>query len=161
MCAVPHRVLVERNPPRMNSAVRNVLAFIIGFVVGSLVNMGLVITGSHVFPPPPGVNVADAQSLAASVHLLEPKHFVFPFLAHALGTFAGSLVAYLMASSRAEWVAWIIGALTLVGGIAASFMIPAPKWFIALDLVVAYLPMAWLAIKVGGAMKNKSAAPAT
>jgi hypothetical protein len=28
-------------------------------------------------------------------------------------------------------------------------MIPAPAWFIALDLVVAYLPMAWLATRVG------------
>jgi len=133
----------------MNNLVRNVLALIIGFVVGALVNMGLVTLGPHVFPPPAGVNMADAKSLAESVHLLEPRHFVFPFLAHALGAFAGAFVAYLMARSHRAAFAWAIGVLTLCGGIAAALMIPAPKRFVALDLVVAYLPMAWLATRLG------------
>ena len=30
-----------------------------------------------------------------------------------------------------------------VGGIFAATVIPAPMWFIALDLVVAYIPMAY------------------
>jgi hypothetical protein len=30
-------------------------------------------------------------------------------------------------------------------------MIPAPAWFIALDLIAAYLPMAWLGAKLGKA----------
>ena len=54
-----------------------------------------------------------------------------------------------MGGSRREVLAYIIGGLNLAGGIAACFMIPAPVWFIALDLLVAYLPMAWLAAKVG------------
>lgn len=41
------------------------------------------------------------------------------------------------------------GVLYLCGGIAASLMIPAPAWFIALDLLLAYLPMAWLAVWLG------------
>jgi len=40
----------------------------------------------------------------------------------------------------------------LVGGIAACFMIPAPAWFMAADLLLAYLPMVWLAIKAGQRM---------
>ena len=52
------------------------------------------------------------------------------------------------ASHRARF-AWAIGAVFLCGGVAASFMIPAPAWFIALDLLFAYLPMAWLAIRIG------------
>ncbi|MCB0316287.1 MAG: hypothetical protein KDH84_24055, partial [Calditrichaeota bacterium] len=55
-------------------------------------------------------------------------------------------------------VAWLIGVFTLLGGIAASSMIPAPKVFIAVDLIFAYLPMAWLAIKLGAAIQG-SAAP--
>lgn len=45
--------------------------------------------------------------------------------------------------------AWVIGGGFLAGGVAAAFMIPAPAWFIALDLLLAYLPMAWLAIAAG------------
>lgn len=33
-------------------------------------------------------------------------------------------------------------------------MIPAPAWFIALDLLAAYLPMAWLSIQIGTRMKQ-------
>jgi hypothetical protein len=72
-----------------------------------------------------------------------------PFLAHALGTLAGALTAYLMAATQKAKLAYVIGAVFLCGGVAASFMIPAPAWFIALDLLAAYLPMAWLATRIG------------
>ncbi|NTX01949.1 hypothetical protein [Myxococcus sp. CA040A] len=129
--------------------VRNILAVIIGFAVGSVVNMALVTLGPRVIPAPAGVDASNAESLAASIHLFEPKHFVFPFLAHALGTLAGALVAFLIAGSRRRVFAFAVGTLFLAGGIAASFMIPAPTWFIVIDIVVAYLPMAWLATRVG------------
>ena len=35
-------------------------------------------------------------------------------------------------------------------------MIPAPTWFIVLDLLAAYLPMAWLGIQIGTRMKQGS-----
>jgi ABC-type multidrug transport system permease subunit len=90
-----------------------------------------------------------ADGLKAAMPLLEPKHFVAPFLAHALGTFVGALVGVRIAVSRRAMVASVIGILFLCGGIAASFMIPAPGWFIALDLLAAYLPMAWIALRLG------------
>jgi hypothetical protein len=132
--------------------IRNILAVVVGFIAGSVVNMALVMIGPRIIPAPAGVDVSNAESIAASAHLFEPKHFVFPFLAHALGAFAGALVAFLIAASRRTVFAFVIGVLFLAGGIAASFMIPAPTWFIALDLVVAYLPMAWLATWVGRRM---------
>ena len=89
------------------------------------------------------------EGLAAGIALFEPRHFVTPFLAHALGTLVGAFVAYLLAASHKARFAYAIGVLFLMGGIAACFMIPAPAWFMALDLVVAYLPMAWLAIALG------------
>lgn len=135
--------------PAMNTLLRNVLGFIIGFAAGTIVNMGLITLGPHVFPPPPGANMATPEGIAAAMPLLEPRHFVFPFLAHALGTLVGAFVAYVMAASHRAAFAWALGVLTLAGGIGAAFMIPAPKGFIALDLIVAYLPMAWLAIRLG------------
>jgi hypothetical protein len=129
---------------------RNVLAVVVGLVAGSAVNMALLKVSPAIIPPPEGVDVNNAESLAKSVHLFEPRHFVMPFLAHAVGTFAGALVACLIAGSRKAPMAYLIGVIFLCGGIAASFMIPAPTWFIALDLVGAYLPMAWLAVRIGG-----------
>jgi hypothetical protein len=133
----------------MMTILRNIFAVIIGLVVGGAVNMALIIASPHVIPPPAGVDVSDSQSLSTSMHLFEPKHFVFPFLAHALGTLAGALLAFLIAASYRSVFAYTIGAFFLAGGIAATFMIPAPIWFIVLDLAAAYIPMAWIGTQLG------------
>ena len=133
----------------MSNAVRNVLAVIAGVVAGSLVNMALIILSPSLIPPPAGVDVNNAESLSKGIHLFEPRHFVMPFLAHALGTLGGALIAYLIAGSYKRRIAYAIGVLFLCGGVAASFMIPAPAWYIALDLLLAYLPMAWLGARIG------------
>jgi hypothetical protein len=138
------------------SLLRNVLAILAGVVIGSVVNMALITLGPSLIPPPAGVDVTSAESLGKAMHLFEPRHFVMPFLAHALGTLAGALVAYLIAAKRRAAMAWVIGAAFLCGGVAASFMIPAPAWFIALDLLAAYLPMAWLGIQIGSRLKPGS-----
>lgn len=94
------------------------------------------------------------------MHLFEPRHFVMPFLAHAVGTLAGALAAYLIAVTHKLPIALAIGVVFLCGGVAASFMIPAPAWFIALDLLVAYIPMAWLGARLGAHfMRRTSHAP--
>ena len=140
----------------MNTILRNVLAVVAGVVAGSVVNMALATLGPSLVPPPAGVDVTNAQGLAKAMPLLEPRHFVMPFLAHAIGTLAGALVAFLVAASHKARFAYAIGAVFLCGGIAASFMIPAPAWFIALDLVVAYLPMAWLGARIGSRLQTRS-----
>jgi hypothetical protein len=135
---------------------RNTVAVVSGLVLGSAVNMGLIMIGSGVVPPPTGVDPTSPDSIAASAHLFEAKHFVFPFLAHALGTLAGALVASLIATSWRARLALVIGALFLLGGIANAFMIPAPAWFLVLDLVVAYLPAAWLGSIIGLRLRAES-----
>jgi hypothetical protein len=127
---------------------RNVLAVVAGFIAGSVVNLGLVMAGPIVIPLPPGVDPMDPESINASIHLFEARHFIMPFAAHALGTLSGAIVAFVIAR-RQEQMAWVVGALFFMGGIYASSMIPAPMWFIVGDLVLAYLPMAWLGILLG------------
>ena len=133
----------------MKTILRNILAVILGLAVGQIVNMALIIAGPHVIPPPAGVDMTSVQSLQTSMHLLGPQHFVFPFLAHALGTLAGALVGFLVAASHRSCFAYLIGSLSLAGGIGATFMFPAPTWFVILDLVFAYIPMTWIGIQLG------------
>jgi hypothetical protein len=128
----------------MPTFLRNLLAVLAGLLIGSVVNMALISLSPTLIPPPAGVDVTKAESLAQGLHLFEPRHFLMPWLAHALGTLVGALLAYWLAARHAQRLAWLIGAIFLCGGIAASFMIPAPAWFIAADLLFAYLPMAWL-----------------
>ncbi|MDM7924071.1 MAG: hypothetical protein QUS14_17430 [Pyrinomonadaceae bacterium] len=130
--------------------VRSILAVIAGLVVGGIVNMGIVIAGPMIIPPPAGADMTTAEGLKAAMPLLEAKHFTAPFLAHALGTLVGAAVAALISVSHKFTVAMIVGVVTLLGGIAAATMIPAPMWFIALDLIAAYIPMAWIGWKLAG-----------
>lgn len=140
----------------MPNLLRNVLAVLAGLVIGGSVNMALITVSPSLIPPPAGVDVNSAESLAKAMHLFEPRHFVMPFLAHAVGTFAGALVAHLIAATYRARLAYVIGVVFLCGGVAASFMIPAPAWFIALDLLAAYLPMAWLGIQAGARARQGS-----
>lgn len=134
----------------MNIILRNILAVIAGIVVGSIANMALVMLGSILIAPPAGVDASNVDSMKASIHLFEAKHFLFPFLAHAVGTVVGALVASLIAGSKRMVLALVVGGFFLLGGIAASFMIPAPMWFMAADILIAYIPMAWLGWKLSG-----------
>lgn len=128
----------------MTTFFRVLLAVVLGLVVGSLVNMGLIMVSKTIIPPPAGADVTTMEGLKASLHLFEPKHFVFPFLAHALGTLVGAVVASLLTPARSVVPAYAVGVLFLLAGIANVAMLPAPLWFNALDLLLAYLPMAWL-----------------
>lgn len=145
----------------MPNRLRNVLALLAGIAIGGGVNMVLITLSPALIPPPAGVDVSNAESLSKAMPLFEPRHFIMPFLAHALGTLAGALATYLSAASYKTQMAYVIGAVFLCGGVAASVMIPAPTWFIALDLLAAYLPMAWLGIQIGNRMEAGKAAART
>lgn len=138
----------------MNPIVKNVLAIIIGVVVGSIVNMALIQVGYKVFPLPGDPDVSDMDQLKEAMNHATAANYLFPFFAHALGTLVGAFVAAKMAATRPMTFAYVIGFWFLVGGITVSFLIPSPAWFIALDLIVAYLPMAWL----GGKLANRQPA---
>lgn len=134
----------------MNPIIRNVLAVIVGFLAGSAVNMGLVMASPHIIPPPTGVDVNDIESIKASIHLYEFKHFIVPFLAHALGTVVGAYVAVIISVSYKLIMGLVIGVLFLLGGISVAFMLPSPTWFVVVDIVGAYIPMAWIGTKLTG-----------
>ena len=138
----------------MNTTIRNIFALLAGIIFGMLVNMGLIIGGPFIIPAPAGVDVTNATSIAASLHLFQPRHFVFPFLAHALGTLAGALIVALTAATHLRLLALLIGFFFLAGGIASTFMIPAPTWFVVLDLLMAYIPMGFLGWLIAKSLKK-------
>jgi len=114
---------------------------------------GLIILGGKTIPPPAGVNVADPESLKASMHLFHPIHFLFPFLAHAVGTVVGAVTAGLIYPRRQLTVGITVGAFFLLGGITNVLMLPGPFWFEAADLLLAYIPMGWLGAMLAGRLR--------
>jgi hypothetical protein len=132
----------------MNAIVKNSLAVVSGFVVGSVVNMGIITISGSIIPPPNGADNTNMEGLIASMHLFEPKHFVFPFLAHALGTFIGALLAAKIAVNHKMIFAMSIALLFLIGGIANCVLLPSPLWYTIVDLSAAYIPMGYFAARL-------------
>lgn len=133
----------------MNPVVKNILAVVGGILVGMFVNMGIVMLGPKIIPPPEGAELTTVEGLKASMHLMESKHFIMPWLAHALGTLVGAWIAYRYSATNKMRAAYIVGFFFLLGGIANVTMLPSPMWFNVADLGLAYIPMAWLATKLG------------
>ncbi|MDC1395481.1 hypothetical protein N8368_03125 [Bacteroidia bacterium] len=121
------------------------LVVIAGLFLGSLLNMGIIMIGPSVIPMPKGVKPMDEDSLEEFMHLFETKHFVMPFLAHALGTLVGAFVAVKLSNifnvPEVGLIASIaIGLLFLWGGIETSKSIGASMNATLFDAVLAYIP---------------------
>lgn len=138
----------------MSKIVRSVLAVVAGAVLGSMVNMFLINLSGQIIPPPEGADVKTIEGLKASIHLFQPKHFIMPFLAHALGTLVGAMIAVAIGSGNYLRLALIVAGLFFAGGFANVLMLPAPLWFDVIDLSLAYFPMGWLGYKLVSNVKK-------
>lgn len=132
----------------MNPILRNIFAIIVGLVIGNLINMGIIILGAQFIAPPKGVDVNDIESIKANIHLYSFKDFIIPFLAHALGTLTGAFTCTKIAVSNKLTFALMIGFIFLIAGVYMVFSLPSPMWFNVTDLVLAYIPMAFLGWKM-------------
>ena len=133
----------------MKRIVMAVVAVVAGVFVGGLVNIGLVMVGGVLIPPPGGV-AETMEGFRQNLASYQPIDFLFPFLAHAMGTLAGAFVAAKIAGRQ---TGLIIGVLFLLGGILMVVMVGGPVWFIASDLILAYLPMGYLGARLAGTSK--------
>ncbi len=127
----------------MKKLIINILAVIAGLLLGSIVNMILINMNGSVISLPEGADISNAEKLKAAIPLFKPIHFLAPFLGHAIGTLVGAFVTALIARSHKLKFALLIGLLFLIGGIMNIFMIGGPVWFYFVDLILAYIPMAW------------------
>ena len=116
--------------------------------------MSLVSISGSLIPLPEGADATNTAGLKEAMKLFEPKHFIMPFMAHALGTLVGAMVAALIATTHKIKFAFAIGAFFLLGGIAMVTMVPSPTWFAAIDLIGAYIPMAWVGYKLASSLKK-------
>lgn len=141
----------------MNPIFKNVLAVIVGWLGGSIVNSGIVQLGLKL-KPVPGLDPENLDSYVAIFPTLGVEYFIAPFLAHAIGTFFGALAAARLASAPHKMtMAYIVGGIFLLGGIVMNYMIAGPLWFTIADIVLAYIPMAWLGGSIGAKFSSSTA----
>lgn len=139
----------------MKKILINLFAFLIGLFTGAVVNGAIINISNDIIPPPPGTNLKTMEGLIHAMTLMEPKHFIMPFLAHALGTFVGAAFCSLISKSHKLILALSIGFSFFIGGLIMVFQLPSPLWFDLVDLTFAYFPMAYLGYWIVSNLKNK------
>ncbi len=127
---------------------RNIIIFVLALFMGMGVNMGMLFVGSWLLPLPEGLNTSSREALKAALPFLRTQDFIFPFLAHAMGTFTSAFFVTAWASNKQLRYSLVYGGLFFLGGLATIVGMPSPIWFSILDLTLAYFPMAWIGHKM-------------
>lgn len=126
----------------MNPVLKNILVSIGGFIFGNMVNMATLIMGMKIIPAPEGVELSDPQSFIENADKFTSMHFIFPLLAHTLGTFVASYFICRLVSGKQKLFAIGTGLVFLILGVFNLQNIPHPTWFAVVDLFLSYIPMA-------------------
>lgn len=113
---------------------RVVLATILGFIVGNAVNFAIINLG---MPVPVQEGVDQYEALREMMDSFTTMDYMIPLAAHIFGILTGLIVARLICKTSNVPI-YIIGGLHMVGTVINLFLIPAPTWFIMVDL---FLPI--------------------
>ena len=125
----------------MKQALKNIAIVLLGIIFGMIVNIGLIILGGTIFPPSENFEPMNAINW-------DLKYFIFPFLAHSIGTLSGAFLVSHLSKKSSIILPLIVGVYFLSGGIYMVTILPAPTWFVLLDIILGYIPMAILGWKI-------------
>ena len=125
----------------MKQTLKNIAIVILGIIIGMIVNIGLFILGGTIFPPSENFEPMNAINW-------DLKYFIFPFLAHSIGTLSGAIIVSKLSKKSSIILPLIVGLYFLLGGIYMITILPAPMWFVLLDVILGYIPMALLGWKI-------------
>lgn len=128
---------------------RSILAVLAGLVVAGVVMMLLEAAGHQVFPPPPGMDPADPESVKSAMPNISAGALWAVLIAWALGTLAGGWVAARIAVRSHLLHALIVGGIMLIGGVVNMAMIPHPIWFWIVGVII-FLPSAYAGARLAG-----------
>ncbi|MFI4875108.1 MAG: hypothetical protein ACIALR_07215 [Blastopirellula sp. JB062] len=127
--------------PNAKSLFWILIGIVAGVLVGSIVNLMIVMTSFLFYVPPDDLDWNDQAAVAQFIGALPVGAFLFALAAHAAHSFVAGWVAAAIARPYRFTAAVIVGGLTLVGGILNLNQIPHPNWFGYVDLSL-YLPLA-------------------
>lgn len=111
---------------------RIALATIVGFIVGNVVNMGII---RFFIPVEVAAGMDENEAMLKTMESFTALDFMIPLAAHVLGVLSGLIVARLICKTSNIPI-YIIGGLHMLGTILVQFMIPAPVWFNIIDMVI-------------------------
>jgi hypothetical protein len=140
----------------MPTIIRNVLSIFAGTFV-AIILIALVQTVAHtLYPPPPGTDFNDKESLAQIMMQAPLGALLLVILSYAVGTFVGSaLAARLSAPEGPIRQGLFVGALMLIAGVMNLKAIPHPLWF-WIACIAVFIWTGWFGAQTGCALRPKA-----
>ncbi|MGQ0650610.1 MAG: hypothetical protein ACT4P7_23975 [Gemmatimonadaceae bacterium] len=133
----------------MSPMVRNIVAVVVGVIVGFVVIMAAQYINSLFFPPPPGTDLSDPNAMAAMLRQMSTGAFVGLVLGYLLGPTAGCYAAVRLAGDRPFATARLVALVFIIGGIFNFRAYPHPTWVVVASFL-AFAAAPFLAIKRAG-----------
>ena len=128
---------------------KHILFFLAVLFLGSMLNGAILNIGMQIIPPPEGFDMNNPDELALAMKHMQVRHFISPFFAHALGTLLSAVLFYYFSKSQKQWPMLLIGSMFFAAGLYMVIILPSPWWFTAIDLGLAYFPMAYIGYRIG------------
>ena len=115
---------------------RTVLGVVAGLAAMFVVILAVEFLGAQLFPPPAGVDMADAEGLAAAMAQMPMGALAFVVVAWVLGAFAGGWVAARIAVQHPRVAAAVVALAVVAGVVMMMVSIPHPMWMGLLGLLL-------------------------
>ena len=128
---------------------KNIAAGIAGIVVAGLLVWLVEMIGHSVYPPPAGLDFANADAMRAYIDTLPIGALLFVAAAWFIGTLGGTFTACKIGTAKPMVFACVVGGLMFVATVVNLAMIPHPLWFSALG-IIGIAVGAWLGMTLGG-----------
>lgn len=133
--------------------VRNIIAVIVGFVVGGIAVFLVESIGHQVYPIPAGLDLSKPEAIAEYVSKAPIGAILFVLIAQSAGSFIGGLITGLIAVAKAP-TAIIYGVLALAMAGLNAFLIPHPVWFLVPSLLLP-IPLALFGSRCSGLLRKR------
>jgi hypothetical protein len=121
---------------RMRLALQSIRAVLLGLIVAALIIAAVEGVGHHLYPLPAGLDVNNAEALAAAIAQLPVGALMTVLIGWALGAFAGGWLAARIAPVAPLRHAIVLAVLLLAAGVADMMTIPHPIWFVAAAVLI-------------------------
>ena len=131
----------------MSNSIRNILAVILAIFAAAIITFSIIVLGHEIVPTPDGMDTNDVESIKSNFHLFELKHFLFPLIAHGLGTLVASYLVARFAKTHKFWFALGIGVVFMLASLSLSLKIAHFNW-IGIVEIAQYIPISFLGYKI-------------
>ena len=138
----------------MPNQIRNIIALMVAIMAAAMITFLIITFGHAIIPPPDLIDTNDFESIKSNFHLFQTKHFIFPLLAHAMGTLVAAFLVALLAANHQFRLALGIGVLFMLASLWLAFRIGHFNWIGVVE-IMQYIPFSILGYRLWRRMDEK------